>query len=64
MRRLTMRELRELRNDERRAAIAHDVAAGRLTIRQMTPAEREGFDAARSHFVAARVRLGAGQAGA
>jgi hypothetical protein len=48
MARPTLRELREAENDKRRAAFDRDVAAGRLTVRQMTREERQSFDARRA----------------
>jgi hypothetical protein len=46
----TMRELAEERNSERRKAMQDDIAAGRLTVRQMTPRERKDADARRAAF--------------
>jgi hypothetical protein len=53
-RRLTMRQLRDARNDERREEMKRAIAEGRLIVRQMTPKERRQADCDRAS--GARVR--------
>ena len=53
-RRPTMRQLAEAKASERREAMQAEIAAGRLTVRQMTPRERKEADARRAEVAAAR----------
>jgi hypothetical protein len=50
----TQKQLLDDRNAERRTQMHEDIAEGRLSIRQMTPQEREQADTARLAAGAAR----------
>lgn len=58
----TMRELAELKSSERREAMEAEIAAGRLKVRQMTPAERKAADARRAVVSAERAAAGGSRA--
>lgn len=53
-RRPTMRELRNARNSRRREEMELAITEGRLTVRQMTPAERRQADRDRARVARAR----------
>ncbi len=54
MAQLTPKQRRELRSAQLRAEMAETIAAGRMTVRQMTPKERAEGDLRREAIQAAR----------